>query len=87
MHLLEHYGRATGARVNTAKSVIIRIGALRKGAIPEHLATLKTLGEGEYATILGSFASYSPMGGARFIRCAASVRCEVEPPPSRLLQL
>jgi len=49
----ENYGRATGARVNKAKSVIIRMGALRKVAIPEHLSTLKTLGEGEYATILG----------------------------------
>eukprot|EP00967_Tisochrysis_lutea_P140549 scaffold256933_cov28-Tisochrysis_lutea.AAC.4 len=55
MHLLEYYGLATGARVNTAKSVIIRMGALRQVAIPEHPATAlnKTLGEGEYATILG----------------------------------
>ena len=53
MHILETYGSATGARVNKRKSVLIRMGSLVGARVPDTLAYLKTLGEGEYATILG----------------------------------
>ena len=43
----------TGARVNKSKSILIRMGPLTGAAVPGALKYLKTLGEGEYATILG----------------------------------
>ena len=53
MHILESYGTATGAKVNKSKSILIRMGSLTGARVPETLAYLKTLGEGEFATILG----------------------------------
>ena len=53
MHILDIYGTATGARVNRRKSVLICLESLVGARVPDTLAYLKTLGEGEYATILG----------------------------------
>ena len=53
MHILENYGTATGAKVNKSKSILIRMGSLKGAQVPGTLAYLKTLGEGEFATILG----------------------------------
>ena len=51
VYILDIYGAATWARVNKRKSILIRLGSLIGARVPDTLAYLKTLGEGESGVV------------------------------------